>query len=203
MDLVLTGRLRQRLAGSDLANDLEFELLAELTTTATDRHGGFSSQGYHLNYLSHLRGAAQSQQLALPRDAQSGMPRLNHGASLLSGEGLIFQPVHLDFELTDLLIELVRQSFLLLLFADPLVSEYPRQALQKLLFPLRQQVRVNLGLAGDLAQGPLPFDYLKRKLRLEFGGVSGFVWFPSDCTFSRIFDKGYHLKPLSESMGAV
>src|SRR5262249_20978249 len=82
-----------------------------------------------------------------------------------------FEPVEFDFELADLLVEFRSESLFALGVAFPPGREDIGQTLDRLLFPLRHLVRVNVVVSGDFIDRALPLDRLKSDLHLEGGGV--------------------------------
>jgi hypothetical protein len=81
---------------------------------------------------------------------------------------LFSQPVHLHFELADLLKELFDEPLLLALpSACRAALEDPRAGVEEPAFPLRDLHRMHAKLAGQLVEGLLALDRLQRDLRLE------------------------------------
>ena len=84
---------------------------------------------------------------------------------------VFFEPFELDFELTDLLIELVSKLLLFFGLSIPLRREDLRQTFDCLLFPLRHHIGMDTIVAGDLIDSPLSLDRFQSDLDLEFWGV--------------------------------
>src|SRR5579872_6526658 len=112
-----------------------------------------------------------------------------------------FQPVQLDLQLPDLLVEVVGERFLLLVLFDPLVREDGGQAFEELTLPLHQQVRMHLGVAGDLVERALALDHFQGQLGLEFRRVTVALCLHRRFPFSQILTQPTTLYRCPNSWG--
>jgi hypothetical protein len=137
--------------------------------------------------------AGKSDQFALTAEADRIVVRLDQLSLLISrADQLFFEPVELNFELADLLVEFRFESFFFLGAAFSPGREDIRQTLDGLLFPLRHEIRVTAVVSGDFIDRALPLDRLKCDLYLKGGGV-GF----SLLLFHRIAMMGSDFTPQS------
>lgn len=78
-----------------------------------------------------------------------------------------FEPVEFYLQLAYLLIQPISQPLLLTAILGVTVAEYFRQALQKLLLPFRDLVRVHLVLCGQIHYRSVALGRGQSNLRLE------------------------------------
>ena len=114
-----------------------------------------------------------------------------------------FEPVHLDFELTDLLIELSDQRFLLGFTPVGLGSKERGQSLQHLLFPRRHLERVDAELGGDFVLGLHASQSFSGDFRLQVGAVRRRFSGISGVSSKGYFDTEILLPYLSNSTGEL
>ena len=94
--------------------------------------------------------------------ARCAIRGLNERSFRLNGVILIFfQPVHLHFQLADLLVETGYERFFAFFSLARLRREHLWQAIERLLLPLRDLGGMHLILSSDLIGRFLPFDGLQ------------------------------------------
>ena len=110
----------------------------------------------------------QSEQLALPTDAQLGMAHLDQGPQSLSRvRQLFFEPFQVHFEPADLLVQLGLAG-LGVGSADPgAAGEHRLGAGHQLLLPAVDQRRMDPEMAGQLVDGAVALDRRQGDLGLE------------------------------------
>jgi hypothetical protein len=116
-------------------------------------------------FLLRLVGVArprQPKQFALPRDTERRVIGFDQRAfGLTRGLQLFFQPVELDFELADLLVELGLQRFVLAVVAVAVGCKEPWKLALEMLFPLANLRRMDAVATGEFVDRVVTFEHLE------------------------------------------